>query len=117
MSRTFEALNTGLDDDFREVIKHLQDIFVRVATKTQGRATHTYGVAARGQAKIVTPLGFPANPFFEAGRTFSVILRHSSPGAQRDNRARDGAAASLKFYEGTADPAAEGIHDITMNTG
>jgi hypothetical protein len=117
MSRTFEALTNGLDDDFKQVIQHLQEIFVRVATKTQGRATHTYGVAARGEAKIVVPIGFPENDFLKAGRTFPVILRHSSPGAQRDNRARDGAATSLKFYEDTADPAAAGFHDITMNTG
>ncbi|MCU1262384.1 MAG: hypothetical protein JWO80_5269 [Bryobacterales bacterium] len=117
MSRTFEALSSGLDDDFKQVIEHLQAIFVRVATKTQGRATHTYGVAAKGEAKIVVPLGFPENEFLKAGRTFPVILRHSSPGAQRDNRARDGAATSLKFYETKADPAADGFHDITMNTG
>jgi len=117
MSRTFEALTAGLDNDFQQVIQHLQGIFVHAATKTQGRATHTYGVAARGTAKIVVPIGFPENDFLKAGKTFPVILRHSSPGAQRDNRARDGAAASIKFYEDKADSAADGFHDITMNTG
>ncbi len=117
MSRTYEVLSAGLDDDFQHVIKQLQDIFVRVATKTQGRATHTYGVAARGEARVVVPVGFPANDFLQPGKTYPVILRHSSPGAQKDNRARDGAATSLKFYQDTADPAAQGLHDVTMNTG
>jgi hypothetical protein len=117
MSRTYEALTNGLDTDFQQVIQHLQEIFVRVATKTQGRATHTYGVAARGEARIIVPIGFPQNDFLKAGNSYPVILRHSSPGAQKDNRARDGAAASLKFYNDTADPAAAGFHDIMMNTG
>lgn len=117
MSRTYEALTSGLDQDFQQVIHNLQDIFVRVATKFQGRATHTYGVAARGEAKIIVPIGFPQNDFLKAGNSYPVILRHSSPGAQKDNRARDGAATSLKFYNGPADPAATGFHDIMMNTG
>jgi len=117
MSRTLETLTDGLDEDFKKLIETLQEIFARVATRTQGRATHTYGVAARGTARVVAPIGFPENDFFKTGRTFGVILRHSSPGAQKDNRARDGAAASLKFYEGDAVPAAEGFHDVTMNTG
>ena len=117
MSRTYEALTSGLDQDFQQVIHNLQDIFVRVATKFQGRATHTYGVAARGEARIIVPIGFPQNDFLKAGNSYPVILRHSSPGAQKDNRARDGAATSLKFYNGTADPAATGFHDIMMNTG
>ena len=117
MARSIDALNTGLDDDFQQVIKQLQDIFVHAATKTQGRATHTYGVAARGVARIVVPVGFPENDFLRPGKTYPVILRHSSPGGQKDNRARDGAATSLKFYQDTADPAATGFHDIMMNTG
>jgi len=117
MARTYEALTKGLDTDFQQVIQQLQEIFVRVATKTQGRATHTYGVAARGEARIIVPIGFPENDFLKAGNSYPVILRHSSPGAQKDNRARDGAASSLKFYNDTADPAAAGFHDIMMNTG
>jgi hypothetical protein len=117
MSRTYEALRNGLDSDFQQVIQSLQEIFVQVATKTQGRATHTYGVAARGEARIIVPIGFPQTDFLKAGNCYPVILRHSSPGAQKDNRARDGAATSLKFYNDTADPAAPGFHDIMMNTG
>jgi hypothetical protein len=59
MSRTYEALRNGLDSDFQQVIQSLQEIFVQVATKTQGRATHTDGVAARGEARIIVPIGFP----------------------------------------------------------
>src|SRR5216684_4381579 len=103
MSRTYETLTSSLDEDFQQVIGRLQEIFVRVATKTQGRATHTYGVAARGEARIIVPIGFPQTDFLKAGNTYPVILRHSSPGAQKDNRARDGAATSIKFYQDTAD--------------
>lgn len=117
MSHTLEQLTQGIDADFQNVIDQLQAIFVRVATKTQGRATHTYGVAARGEARIVVPFGFPENDFLRAGKTYGVLLRHSSPGAQKDNRARDGAATSIKFYTDTPTAAEPGFHDITMNTG
>lgn len=117
MAQTLEALNEGLDDDFREVIQHLQQIFVGGATKFHGRATHTYGVGARGEARIVVPDTFPQNDFLTAGKTYPVILRHSQPGGQPDNRTRDGAASSLKFFEGPADASARGLHDVTMNTG
>ena len=116
MSRTYEELTNGLDQDFQQVIRQLEGIFASVATRFQGRATHTYGIAARGEARIVTPLGFPENDFLKTGNSYAVILRHSCPGG-RDNRARDGAATSLKFYEGAADSAAQGFHDIMMNTG
>ena len=36
MSRTYEALTSGLDQDFQQVIHNLQDIFVRVATSSRG---------------------------------------------------------------------------------
>lgn len=117
MSHTLATLTASLDDDFQNVIKQLQDIFARVATKTQGRATHTYGVAARGLARIIVPLGFPTNAFLTPGKAFPVILRHSAPGAQKDNRARDGAATSIKFFEDAAVASSPGFHDVTMNTG
>jgi hypothetical protein len=70
-------------------------------------------------ARIVAPIGFPQNDFLTAGKTYPVIIRHSAPGGAKDNRAQDAASASVKFYDaGTvADPAADGIHDIVMNTG
>lgn len=117
MAQTLTALNSDLDEDFQTVIKQLQEIFQRVATKVHGRATHTYGVGARGEARIVVPDGFPQNDFLQAGKAYPVILRHSQPGGQSDNRTRDGGAASLKFCEGTADASARGLHDIMMNTG
>jgi hypothetical protein len=58
MAQTLTALNSDLDEDFQTVIKQLQDIFQRVATKVHGRATHTYGVGARGEARIVYRTGF-----------------------------------------------------------
>ena len=117
MSRTTEELNRGLDDDFLKVAEQLRTLFVTVAGKFRGRATHTYGAAARGVAKICVPIGFPENDFLTAGKQYRVILRHSSPGGQEDDRTRDGAAASIKFYENDADPRQGGLHDVLMNTG
>ena len=117
MSRTESELQAGLDDDFKKVAESLRAIFVGAATRFHGRATHTYGAGARGEARICVPIGFPENDFFKPGKTFPVILRHSSPGGQEDDRTRDGSAASIKFYETTADPTQPGFHDIMMNTG
>jgi hypothetical protein len=114
---TFEALTNGLDDDFQQIVNQLQAIFGHAATMKQGRATHTFGVHARGTARIVAPVGFPQNDFLTAGKTYSVMVRHSAPGGSKDNRAQDAASASLKFFDGPADPATDGIHDIVMNTG
>jgi len=117
MSHTLEELTHGLDDDFQKLVTQLQGIFGHAATMKQGRATHTFGVHARGVAKIIVPLGFPENDFLSPGKTYSVIVRHSAPGGAKDNRAQDAASGSLKFFDGPADPTQEGIHDIVMNTG
>lgn len=117
MSRTEKELTDGLDSDFQKVAESLRGIFINAATKFHGRATHTYGAGARGVARMCVPIGFPKNDFFKAGKTFPIILRHSSPGGQEDDRTRDGSAASIKFYENAADPKQLGFHDIMMNTG
>jgi hypothetical protein len=117
MSHTLEELTNGLDDDFQQLITQLQGLFAHAATMKHGRATHTFGAHAAGVAKIVAPIAFPQNDFFTAGKTYGVIIRHSAPGGAKDNRAQDAASASLKFFEGNADPAAEGVLDIVMNTG
>ena len=115
---TLEELTNGLDDDFKQVVTQLQGIFAHAATMKQGRGTHTFGVHARGVARIVAPVGFPQNDFLTAGKTYPVMIRHSAPGGAKDNRAQDAASASIKFFDGaTADPAEAGIHDIVMNTG
>ncbi len=114
---TLEELNAGLDDDFKQIVTQLQGIFSHAATAKQGRGTHTFGVHARGTARMVTPVDFPQNDFLAAGKTYSVMVRHSAPGGAKDNRAQDAASGSLKFFDGPADPAADGIHDIVMNTG
>ena len=114
---TQEELTTGLDADFQQIITQLQGIFSHAATMKQGRGTHTYGAHARGVARIVAPAGFPQNDFLTPGRTYSVMVRHSAPGGAKDNRAQDAASGSVKFYDGPADPGADGIHDIVMNTG
>ncbi len=117
MSRSEDDLIKGLDSDFQAVAESLRHIFINVTSKVRGRASHTYGVGARGIARMCVPLGFPGNDFFKPGKVFPIILRHSSPGGQEDDRTRDGAGAALKFYDSIADPKQRGFHDIMMNTG
>lgn len=118
MSRTIEELTAHIDDDFKDVIEKLKGIFVNVATKRQGRATHTYGIAARGSLCAVIPQGFPESDFFSPGKVYPIILRHSRPGGlANDDRVRDGAATSIKFFEPGSIASGLGMHDIMMNTG
>lgn len=117
MSHTADQLSQGLDADFQALVAEMQKIFAGAAAFKHGRGTHTFGVHAKGTARIVAPVGFPQNDFLTAGKTHSVIVRHSFPGGAKDNRAQDAASASLKFFDGDADPTQDGIHDIVMNTG
>ncbi|MEA3211389.1 MAG: hypothetical protein QOE70_4446 [Chthoniobacter sp.] len=116
MSHSLEALTAGMDADFQQIIAQLQGMFAHAAGKVHGRPTHTYGVGARGEARIVVPIEFPENDFFIPGKTYPVLLRHSTPGGRSDNRARDGASASVKFCDEQADPSAQGLQNILMNT-
>ena len=118
MSRTEAELNDGLDPDYLVVIQNLKDFFVRVAGMQRGRATHTFGAAAFGTARVIVPADFPPNDFFAFGKTYPVILRHSKPGQAHDDASLDGGATSIKFFETDAtDYAGNGFHDIMMNTG
>jgi hypothetical protein len=116
MGRSTQELNDGLDDDFRTVIQELQELFKKAATFLHGRGTHTWGTAAKGRARIIVPFEFPSNDLFKFGKEYSIIMRHATPGPQEDSRGRDGAAASIKFFEGDS-TSGDGIHDILMNTG
>jgi hypothetical protein len=82
----------------------------------KGRGTHTYGVVARGEARCIVPSDFPANDTFVLGRIYPIVLRHSSPGGRADDRARDGVAASIKFFQ-PGDENGPGFYDILMNAG
>jgi hypothetical protein len=118
MSRTIEELTAHIDHDFKEVIDKLKGIFIHVASEKHGRATHTYGVAAHGSLRVVVPQGFPESDFFTAGKVYPIILRHSRPGGFfNDDRVRDGAAASIKFFESGSLAKGSGMTDIMMNTG
>ncbi|WP_269580772.1 catalase [Roseibium sp. Sym1] len=110
-------LREGIDDDFKEVLDTLSRTFGYLSHTKRGRGTHTYGAAGRGRARFIVPEGFPENDFFVAGRTLPVVLRHSSPGAREDDRARDGVAASLKFFDEDKGYEGPGVLDILMNAG
>lgn len=113
-----EELTANIDDDFKAVVAKLQHTFNFMAANVQhGRATHTYGVVAKGEARCVIPSDFPASDTFTFGKVFPVVLRHSSPGGRADDRARDGVAASIKFFEPGSNTDGDGIYDVLMNAG
>ena len=113
-----EELRANIDDDFKAVVAKLQTTFNFMATNIQhGRSTHTYGAVARGEARCIIPAEFPESETFVAGKVFPIILRHSSPGGRADDRARDGVAASIKFFEPGASTDGQGFYDILMNAG
>jgi hypothetical protein len=115
MSQSEQMLSAGIDDDFAKVIEDLQQLFVMAAKLNRGRATHTYGTAARGRATIIVPPGFPENEFLTAGKTYPIVLRHAKPGVSQDDRTLDGAATSIKFLDESN--SVDGFHDVMMNTG
>ncbi len=113
-----EELTSNIDDDFKAVVAKLQATFNFMAANLQkGRATHTYGVVAKGEARCIVPADFPANDTFALGRIYPIVLRHSSPGGRADDRARDGVAASIKFHEPGKAGEGDGFFDILMNAG
>ncbi len=112
-----EELRRDIDDDFKAVLDRLTSTFTFLSHMKRGRGTHTYGVAGYGTARFIVSPHFPANDFFTFGRVLPVILRHSSPGAREDDRARDGVAASIKFFDGTSGYDGPGIFDVLMNAG
>lgn len=113
-----EELTANIDDDFKEVVDKLVATFSYGAKLKKGRATHTYGVAAKARARCIVSPSFPKNDFFKFGDEFPVVLRHSSPGGEKDDRTRDGCAISLKFFPaGTTEYAGDGELDILMNAG
>ncbi|MGA8346542.1 MAG: hypothetical protein WB773_01865, partial [Isosphaeraceae bacterium] len=79
MSRIHEELSSYIDDDFRNVIEQMKALFIRVSTVLHGRATHTTGIAARGVARIITPIDFPANDFLSFGKVYPIVVRHATP--------------------------------------
>jgi len=114
---TMDELTAGIDDDFKAVVAKLQQTFNFLANMKKGRATHTFGAAARGEARCIVSPDFPKSDFFTFGRTYPVAVRHSSPGGRADDRARDGVAAAIKFFEPGGSTDGKGIYDILMNAG
>jgi hypothetical protein len=123
MARTEAELTAGIDDDFKRVIQEMIDFFSDVAGRLKGRATYTTGAAARGVARIITPIDFPPDDFLSFGKVYPIVVRHATPGPQRDDRFLDGAAIAIKFYPPGAaartgpGPEEVGIQDLMMNTG
>ena len=126
MARTNDELTNQIDADFQDVIQQMIELFVRAARAFRGRATHTTGIAARGVARIITPVDFPANDFLQFGKVYPIVVRHATPRPARptadhpegdtDDRALDGGSISIKIFQ-PDDETGLGFHDIMMNTG
>lgn len=114
---TEHELTRNINEDFKAVLDRLQRTFGYLSSTKRGRGTHTWGVAGKGTATFIVSPAFPTNDFFVDGRVVPVILRHSSPGAREDDRARDGVAASVKFFDEGSDYTGPGALDILMNAG
>ncbi|HLQ92478.1 MAG TPA: hypothetical protein VK148_20850 [Xanthobacteraceae bacterium] len=94
MRLSLEELTANIDDDFKAVVEKLQKTFNFMAANLQhGRATHTYGAVAKGEARCIVPADFPASDTFVLGKVYPILLRHSLPVGRADDRVRDGSAA------------------------
>ncbi|NER34355.1 MAG: catalase [Oscillatoria sp. SIO1A7] len=87
-------------------------LFALGAANNKARTTHKYGVGGAGQLRIVDDPAFPEHEFFQAGRTFPVLLRHGTVTFE-DDAAMDIRSASIKFL----DKQSETALDLIMNTG
>ena len=54
MSRSEDDLIKGLDSRLSGGSESLRHVFINVTSKVRGRASHTYGVGARGIAECVS---------------------------------------------------------------
>lgn len=89
--------------------------FVSVALTKGKRRSHPRGVGLGGSLEVVANPAFPAHPFFQPSRRFSIRLRHSnlSPKHGHDDAALLIRGAALKFED--ADEG--GPCDLVMNSG
>ncbi len=93
----------------------LQGIFAVSGLRTGIRPSHKLGAGLLGTATVNPDPAFPEHPFFKAGRTFPVRLRHSnlSPSDGWDDAGLSFRGAALKF----ADVDHGGPLDLVMNSG
>ena len=89
-----------------------QALFGFKALATGRRATHTYGVGARGTVTIVARPEFPDHEFFAPGKVFPCRIRHANA-SYKDDACCQVRACSIKF----ADAECDSPLDIVMNTG
>ena len=87
-------------------------LFSLIAFTKKGRGTHKYGVGGAGTLKVIDRPEFPEHEFWQAGREFSIQLRHGTVNFE-DDAAMDARSASLKLF----DRDNENPLDIILNTG
>ena len=91
------------------LLSRLFGVFARLK---KGRATHTFGVGARGRFKVTDSPEFPPNAFFRPGAEYPLQLRHATISFE-DDAVKDVRSGSLKFSHEALDSPL----DLIMNTG
>lgn len=87
-------------------------LFGVVGLWKKGRATHTYGVGAKGSFKVTDSPRFPSHEFFSPGAEYPLQVRHATI-SYEDDAVKDVRSGSLKFSHSPLDSPL----DLIMNTG
>lgn len=90
----------------------LTALFSLGARKKRGRATHQFGVGARGTLQVQPSLDLPSHELWQPGSTFQVLLRHANLNLE-DDLAADFRGAALRLLDDTGRQRL----DLLMNTG
>jgi arachidonate 5-lipoxygenase len=93
-------------------MRKTQALFGFKAAVTGRRATHSFGVGARGTVTVVPRPAFPDHEFFTPGRVFPCRIRHANA-SYKDDASCQVRACSIKF----ADARHDSPFDLVMNTG
>jgi len=104
-----EQLREGLE--YAALQRLLTGLFRVGARNKGGRATHQFGVGARGTLRVCDELELPAHEVWEPGRRFDLILRHANLNNE-DDLSADYRGAALKLSD-----RGDHVLDILMNTG
>lgn len=111
------------DDQFKAIIGGIGAAFAGLAKYQGGRATHTYGITARGRLTMLSNPDVPKHKFFSPNHSYPVLARHANIKGKPDDAIRDGRGLTLRLLNGEADAATDsldlndGILDVLTSTG
>jgi thioesterase domain-containing protein/acyl carrier protein len=105
-----------VDDEFRELIVKLQ-FMAKIARIKKSRFLHPAGVLVQGTLRVLETAELPDHLFFRPGRSWPVIARYSNGGGG-DDAVPDLRGVALRLLTWSApNDWANGLFDLTMNTG